>query len=244
MVQADEDPQTIARLCSLDQRGSAAVRLWENTDRRSSLTTQSPSLSPLPQYSCPLRQPFQRSAFTSLDSFVMTTCHNLNMRDIFRLVRKDLNFVTTDECKSFIIFCDAAIPPHLFSNISYTKDSRTLIGNTGCHVNNKEASSDLKKVTFPLPCEPSNDDSQDSQTEMVVADSFHMGKLKSLFKSCQNCNNPGVSSERDRNVKMSKSVSFDDDVIVYMFNQVLSTWVSALGWWVLSFVFHWGYELY
>lgn len=243
MMQADEEPQPITRFCSLDQRGSATVQLWKNTDRRSSLITQSPSLSLLPRHCCLLREPIQRSAFTSLDSFVINvsrkvtgTRHNLNTRDIFRLIRKDLNFVTTDECKSFIIFGDAAIPPHLFSNICYSKGSRILIGNTGCHINDNDVSSDLKNLTFHSPCEPSNDDSQDSQTEMVIGDYFHMGKLKSLLKSCQNCNNPGVSSERNRNVKTSKSVSFDDDVTVYMFDQVLMTWVSALAWWVLSFV--------
>lgn len=240
MTQADEGPQSIPRFCTLDQRGSATVHFRKNTDR--SLITQSPSLSLLPRHCCHLREPIQRSAFTSpLNYFVINysqtvtgTSSKSDLMGIFRLIRKDLNFWTTDEFKSFIIICDAAIPKQLFRNIGYSEDGRTFIGNAGCRFSDKHVSSDLRKVTLHSPCESSDNGSQDSQTEMVHGDYFPRGKLKSLLKSCQNPDHSGVSSESNGNVKTSKSVSFSDDVIVYMFNQVLITGVGTLAWWVWS----------
>lgn len=227
MMQADEEPQLIPRFCILNQRGRAS--LWKNTDRRSSLITQSPSLSLHPRHSCLLQEAIQHSAFTSLDSLVINfsqevtgTRLNSNVRDIFRLM-------TTDQCKSLIIFCDEDIPPHLSSNICYDKDSGVFMGNPGCNINdNNNVSSDLTNLTVHTLCEPNNNDSKDSQSEMVIRDCFHDGKCKCVLKSCQKCNNLGVSSGRDRNVKMSRSVSFDEEVIVYMFDQVLITWASTM----------------
>ncbi|XP_026207157.1 class A basic helix-loop-helix protein 15 isoform X1 [Anabas testudineus] len=218
MMQADEEPQLIPRFCILNQRGRAS--LWKNTDRRSSLITQPPSLSLHPRHSCLLQEAIQHSAFTSLDSLVINfsqevtgTRLNSNVRDIFRLM-------TTDQCKSLIIFCDEDIPPHLSSNICYDKDSGVFMGNPGCNINdNNNVSSDLTNLTVHTLCEPNNNDSKDSQSEMVIRDCFHDGKCKCVLKSCQKCNNLGVSSGRDRNVKMSRSVSFDEEVIVYMFDQ-------------------------
>lgn len=251
MIQADEEPQPITHFCILARRGSATFQLWRSTDCRSSLITQSPSLSLLPRQCCLLQEPIQHSRFTSPDSFVTNfsqkvtgTRQNFNMRDIFRLFAKDLSLVTINQHKSLIIFCDEDIPPHLFSDICYTKDSGIFIGNTGCHINDNNVSTDLKNLPVQLSCDPSNNDSEDNQSETVIRDYFHRGKFKSLLKSCQNCNNPGASSERDRNVKMRKSVSFDNDVIVYMFDQVLISCVSTVLCLVLRFVFHWGYELY
>ncbi|XP_051795119.1 class A basic helix-loop-helix protein 15 isoform X3 [Acanthochromis polyacanthus] len=43
--------------------------------------------------------------------------------------------------------------------------------------------------------------------------------LRSLLKSCQCYNNLGESSGRRRKMKLRKSVSFDDDVMVYLFDK-------------------------
>lgn len=42
------------------------------------------------------------------------------------------------------------------------------------------------------------------------------------LKSCDNNNNVRSSCRRDGNVKRKKSVSFEEDVVVYLFDQVLS----------------------
>ncbi|XP_067344290.1 uncharacterized protein [Channa argus] len=222
MFQVDEEPKPITRFCIRDQKQNSTFYLENNIDGRSSSTKQSPSLSVSSRDCRLLQEPIQQSTFTDLSNDTTELRLNLNIRDIFSLITKDLNMVTIDQCQSFVVFRHENIPPQLFSDISYTQDRRTFTGNTICHINdNHNVSSDLKNVTAYSPCDPNNNnnDSEGCQSEMVMQDYFHMGKLPSLLKSCQKLHNVGLSPRGDRNEKMRKSVSFDDDVRVYLFDQ-------------------------
>ncbi|XP_039991581.1 uncharacterized protein LOC120794516 [Xiphias gladius] len=231
-ILADEKLQPNTCFCILDQKGSAALSLWRNTDRPSSLVTRPSSFSLSPEHCRPLEEPVQHSAFTSLASpvaegpkEVLWTKFILNMRDIFTLITKNVNVatkqqtITMDRPNRFIFFCDEDIPSRFFSDICYTQDCRTFKGNTVCHISgNNNMSSDLKNSAAHSPSDPNNN-SEDDQNDMVITDNFNICTRKSLLKSCQNYNHTGESSGRDRNVKMRKRVSFDDDVVVYLFDQ-------------------------
>ncbi|XP_056221437.1 uncharacterized protein LOC130162029 isoform X1 [Seriola aureovittata] len=232
MILSDEKQQPITCFCIRDQRGRAALNLLRNADRRSSLTTRSSSFSLSPQHCCLPEEPVQQSALTSLASSVSERPKDapwtrliLNMQDIFPLITKNVNLktqqqtTTMDQPDRFFIFCGEDIPAPLFSDICDTRDCRTFIGNTGCHISdNNNVSPDLKDPTAQPPSDPNNN-YEDDQNEMVIRDNFNIRTRKGLLKSSQNYKCPGDSSGRDSNVKMRKSVSFDDDVTVYLFDQ-------------------------
>ncbi|KAG7226422.1 hypothetical protein INR49_013834 [Caranx melampygus] len=95
-------------------------------------------------------------------------------------------------------------------------DFRTDRESTGCQiVDNNNVSSDLKDSTDP------NNNYEDDQNETVTRDNFNLYNRKSLLKPCQDYSCPADSSRRDR--KLRKSVSFDDDVTVYLFDQETPT---------------------
>ncbi|XP_051273872.1 class A basic helix-loop-helix protein 15 isoform X2 [Dicentrarchus labrax] len=227
MIRAAEE-QPITCFCILEQRGSTAPQLWRNSDCRSSLVTWPPSLSISLQHCCLPKEPRHRSKFTPLASFVSNFPKEaqwmrliLNMRDIFSFMKKDLNIVTLQDTltldhNSFIIFCDEDI---LLQRFGDTEDCRTSIGDTGWSISENNMLSDLKISTAHWPRSPSTDNSKEIQHEPVCRDSFNTCNFKSLLKSCRICSAPQVLSGRDRNVKKKKSVSFDDDVTVYLFDQ-------------------------
>ncbi|XP_071318946.1 uncharacterized protein [Trachinotus anak] len=232
MILSDEKQQPITCFCILDQRGSAALNLWRNSDRGSSLVTRSSSLSLSPQHCCLVEEPVQRSVFTPSASSVSERSKEtpwtrliLNMRGIFPLIPKNVNLTTQqhmtamDRPDRFIIFCGEDIPSRLFSDVHYTQDCRTFTGNADCHISdNNNVSADLENSTAHSTSDPNNN-CQDDQDEMVIRGNFNLCTRKSVLKSCQNYNRPGGSTGRHRNVKMRKSVSFDDDVTVYLFDQ-------------------------
>ncbi|XP_029311822.1 serine/threonine-protein kinase LMTK2-like [Cottoperca gobio] len=128
------------------------------------------------------------------------------MQDIFSLIKKDSNMVTQQDSftlnqhNSFIIFCDEDVPLPRFGGI-HAEACGTSKGDTGWHNN-------------MLSDGPNTNDSNGNQHEAVNRD--HFNNLKSL-KSCRIYGAPGVLSQRDFNKR--RSVTFDDDVIVYLFDQ-------------------------
>ncbi|XP_069547451.1 class A basic helix-loop-helix protein 15 isoform X1 [Brachyistius frenatus] len=230
MRQADEERQPGPCLCVVDQRGSAALESWTNTDHTSSSVTKSSSFSLSPQHCCLLKEPIDHSIFNSLDPFVSDfpkeatrTRLILNMRDIIGWITRNLNVVsqqnaiTMDPHNKLIIFCDDCTPAHIFRDIYSSQDCRTFMGYTGCHISdNNNTSVDLKNSISQWPPGP-DISSEDNQSKS--RDNLNTGSHRSPLKSCENHNHPGESSGRDRNRKMRKSVSFDDDVMVYLFDQ-------------------------
>ncbi|CAK6978761.1 class A basic helix-loop-helix protein 15 isoform X1 [Scomber scombrus] len=227
MIQVDEELQPITCLCILAQRGCAAPQLWRNKDTRSTLVFRSsPSFLSLfaPRHCCPPRVPISPLIFTS--SFASKSPKEapwtrimLNMRDIFSVITKDLKVATQQDTMNqhkFIIFCNEDIPPQFFSDFCYAQSCWKSMGNTFSNSDNRIMSNDLQNFTSNWPDGPNTDGSQERQSEMVVRDNLNTCNLKSLLKSCQNYNHP---SGKKRNIKKRKTVSFFDDVMVYLFDQ-------------------------
>ncbi|XP_073346404.1 uncharacterized protein [Pagrus major] len=225
MIQAEEELQPITCFCILDQRGRGIPQLWRNCDRTSSSVTRLPSLSIPPRQRRHLEEPTRHSTLTSFASSVSECTKEapwtrliLNMQDMFSFFKKDLNIVTQQDAVTknqqnrLIIFCDEDIPQQLFSDTLSTEDCWTSIGDTGRHI------ADNVSHWSHAP-DNNNNNSEGIQHELVSKDNFNTCKLKSLLKSCQIYAAPGGLSERDKAVKRRKSVSFDDDVMVYLFDQ-------------------------
>ncbi|XP_062269740.1 uncharacterized protein LOC133975778 [Platichthys flesus] len=217
MALADEKRQLTK--CIPDQRGRAALTLWRNIERRSSPWSSSFPLSP--QRCCLLEAPLQHSALTSSVSDRPKEASwktlILNMWDIFTLITRNVNLTTQHHVctmnhpKRLIIFCDEDIPVQLYNDIGSTQDCRTIIGTTGCS-DKPNVSIHLKNAY--LPCDLNNN-SEEDHSEVFHGENLNI--RKGLLKSHQIYNRPGQSSERDR--KLRRSVSFDDDVTVLLFDQ-------------------------
>ncbi|XP_071062915.1 uncharacterized protein [Pseudochaenichthys georgianus] len=227
MVQADEKLQTITRI--LDQRGTASSELWRKTDCRSRLVTSPKPISTPAQH--------QTSTLTSFVSFVPDypkdtpwTRLSLSMQDIFSLIKRDSNMVTSQDCvtmnqlNSFIIFCDEDIPLQRFGDIT-AEDWRTSKGDTDWHFSDTNMLSDLKDFTAHAA---NTKNSNRNTQELVIRDSFN--NLKSLLRSYQICDSPGELSRTNMDVKRRKSVSFHDEVIVFLFDQAWSGKTTSQRW--------------
>ncbi|XP_063750122.1 uncharacterized protein LOC134871326 isoform X2 [Eleginops maclovinus] len=211
MVQADEELQSIT--CILDQRGTASSELWRNSDCRSSRVAPPKPISTPPRH--------RNSTLSSLVSFVPDypketpwTRLILNMQDIFSLIKKDSNMVTQqdsvtmNQLNRFIIFCDEDIPLQCLGDIT-SEDCRTSKGDTDWHFSDNNM-----LVTAHAP---NTNNSNRNKYELVIRD--HFNNLKSLLKSCQIYGAPGELSVVNADGGIRKSVSFDDEVIVYLFDQ-------------------------
>ncbi|KAI3365579.1 hypothetical protein L3Q82_010661 [Scortum barcoo] len=233
MIRANEELEPITCFCVLDRRGGAAPQLWRSSDCKSSPTSWLPFFSN-PARLCHLpEEPTHRSAFTSLAAFISECLKEapwtrliLNMQDILSWIKKDLNIVTQEDTSTinqhsrFIIFCDEDIPLQLFSDTSYTEDCRTTsIGDTGWHLSDNDILSDLKNSTATWPHIPNTNNSESLQHELAIIDKFNTCHFDSPVKSFQNDTSPGRLSRRDKHIKKKKSVSFYDDVTVYLFDQ-------------------------
>ncbi|XP_053269226.1 uncharacterized protein LOC128426403 [Pleuronectes platessa] len=219
MALVDEKRQLTTRIP--DQRGRAGLNLWRNIERRLSPWSSSFPLSP--QRCCLLEAPHQHSALTSS----VSECPKeaswktfiLNMWDIFTLITRNVNLttrhhvLTMNHPKRLIIFCDEDIPVQLYNDISSTQDYRTIIGTTGCSDNNN-VSIHLKNAYLPSDL---NNNSEEDHSEVFHEENLNIRTRKGLLKSYQNYNRPGESSKRDR--KLRRSVSFDDDVTVLLFDK-------------------------
>ncbi|XP_042364281.1 serine/threonine-protein kinase LMTK2-like isoform X1 [Plectropomus leopardus] len=194
--------------CLLDHTGGAAARqFWRSRGCRSGSVRQTPASS---------EENARLSSITSsLSSLVSEdapwTRLILNVQDIFSLIGINLNIVTQqDPYHSFIIFCDQDLPIKGLGDICCTEDCRTSLGDTGWYSCDSNALSDLTNFTAHSPTININNSNR-NQHDLVVRDS--------LNTSFQICDTLGRSSVRDRTVKKRKSVSFDDDVMVYLFDQ-------------------------
>lgn len=234
MIQVDGELQPITCLCILAQRGCATPQLWRNKDSRSILVSQSsPFFLSLfsPRQCRPPRVPM--CPLTFISSFASQnpkqgpwTRVMLNMRDIFRVIAKDLKAATEQDTitmnqQKFIIFCNEDVPPQFFSNFCYTQDCWKSMGNTFSNSDNSIVSNDLQNFTSNWLDSSITDSSKEHQSEMVVRDNLNTCSLKSLLKSCQNYSHSEESSGKKRNIKKKKTVSFVDDVMVFLFDQVM-----------------------
>ncbi|KAG7506727.1 hypothetical protein JOB18_014342 [Solea senegalensis] len=127
----------------------------------------------------------------------------LNTRDVFTLITRNRhletqqNTMTMDRPKKCIVFCSEDIPSRLFS------DCRTIVEKSDSHI------SDNNNSTVFSTSDPNNNSVVDHRGT-THGENFNLCTHKSL---------PAESSGKDRMVKMRKSVSFDNDVMVYLFDQ-------------------------
>lgn len=125
-----------------------------------------------------------------------------------------------DNHNKFISFSDDCMPPQLFSDIYSLQNCNTFLGNSDCLISDNNNTTAMKSSTAQCAFCP-NTNSENDQRENVDGDNLNTANQRRLPTSSQNYNHPGESCGRDRKVKIRKSVSFDDDVIVYLFDQVL-----------------------
>lgn len=208
MIEADEELQL-----------SAAPWLWKNHHYSSTLAARPPSIFlPLQHNLLPL-EPTHHATLTPLASFV-SECQNeaewtrliSATQEILNVIQMDLSTVSRQDAVNqhnrLIIFCDKILPLQLFGASCYTKDCIMSIGDTGWHSNDK------KKLFHSH----NNTNNSTDLHELVSRDSIC--NASSLLKPCRV---PGALFGKDQNVKRRKSVSFDDDVMVYLFDQVPSS---------------------
>lgn len=85
------------------------------------------------------------------------------------------------------------------------------------HVNDENLAN-IGESSPGLPHAHGSNNSEDVPEMPIGSGSLSTCKRKCLVKSCSD---PGASFGRSKMVKQRKSVSFDDDVMVYLFDQVL-----------------------
>nr|XP_046232903.1 uncharacterized protein LOC124052551 isoform X2 [Scatophagus argus]XP_046232904.1 uncharacterized protein LOC124052551 isoform X2 [Scatophagus argus] len=217
MIQADEELQPVACFCILDERGGAAPDIWRN---RPSLVTWPPSFSILPQLCHPHMEPTHHSTLVSLPSYVSEclkkdpwTRFILNMQGVLSFNRKDLNTViqqaavTKNPHNRFIIFC---YEDTLLQLSGDTEDHRMSIWDTCWHISNSSAH---------WLHGPNTNTTKGIQHELNGRDNFNTCSPKSTLKSCEIYTAQRVLYRKEDNVKRKKGVSFDDEVIIYLFDQ-------------------------
>ncbi|XP_029977331.1 uncharacterized protein LOC115410061 [Sphaeramia orbicularis] len=230
MIQPDEELQPITCLCICGLRGDAAPHSWMNK----AVTQSVSSLSA--RHCCLLEGSAHQSAFTPLTSLTpewpmdaLCTKFIVNIPDIFSWITKYLSMgtpqktVTMNQKSRFIVFCNEEIPSRLFCDIFHSQDCRTSLGITGRHSNNNRNGMDLLKTpTVQRPHVPNK-----HQTELMVSNNMYTMSLKSLsVESYQSYDQTRKQPVKKGNRRKWKSVSFADDVIVYLFDQESPT--SAL----------------
>lgn len=221
LIKGDEEQQTITLFCVLDQKGCVPPQLWRTSRSSPGLAPPRPSFPAPPQR----RRLALEHRFTlpSLSSFI-SECLNeavwtrliANMQETFTFTHKDLNILTQRDAVAknrhgrFMILCEENTPPQL-----PTEDCSLSPGETRLHIGDKNLTS-VGKYSPKWPDGSSNP--EDVSKTPVRQDNVSTSKHRCLVKSCSD---PGASFGREKNVKQRKSVSFDDDVMVYLFDQVL-----------------------
>ncbi|XP_056285837.1 uncharacterized protein LOC130203565 isoform X2 [Pseudoliparis swirei] len=209
MIHADEESHAVAR--TLDPRGGAPSRFWLNVgDCRSGIGTRPSPFSTSPPHRRCLPEGPHRSTPSSAASALSRRCQRpreatwsrlvFDVRDVFSLMGNNSK-VTVDRRDGVIIFCDEDLALRRFGDIYYTEDCRASTGDTGWHIddNNNNA----------LSANDSNGN------QLAIRD--HFNNFKSRLKSCDG--DDEVLRGSDAKGKKRKSVSFEDDVMVYLFDQ-------------------------
>ncbi|XP_068161424.1 uncharacterized protein [Antennarius striatus] len=200
MVQADgmlQHPFFV--FCILNQRQSATSPLRRNKDRRSRLTLLLPFSIPSGRFSLPVEASYHLSdTEETLWSQLVET-----VPEFLRCIKKDLNHLTQDaitknQLYKLSLFCDEDILLHIYSTKCHIEDCKNMLNH-------------LKNSTAHSPNGPSNNsnDWKRINSELISRDDLVEPRI---------CNT-SVSCERNKNTKKRMSVSFDDDVIVYLFDK-------------------------
>lgn len=208
MIKEDEEQRTFTLVCVLDQKGFEAPQLQTTNPCLLSPVPPPPSSSSVAPQS-PLEPPlyFNLASFASLISECLNEATwarpSASMQETFTFTRKNLSL-------------------KLISGVGDCGPSK---GQTDLHVNDEN----LPNIGEPSPgwpCAHGSNNSKDVPETLAGTGSLTMRRHKHLVKSCSD---PGALG-RDKMVKQRKSVSFEDEVMVYLFDQVplaclLSVWL-------------------
>ncbi|XP_029953725.1 class A basic helix-loop-helix protein 15 isoform X1 [Salarias fasciatus] len=211
MAEAGEDRRPAACVCALHHGGGQALQSLRPSNRRPRLAAGSPSR-------CLPEELFQPSTCSSSDPFItdvpkettwMKFTLNLSESSIPVMLNQD---VTAESlCRRFIVFCHDQTPVQLCSEV---QDCRALT------VRPDWPSRDSLSVDFRDPtAQWSPGPGPGSGEEPGEAGATQNGNTPSprgLLRSPQDGGPPGASGSA---AKLRKSVSFDDDVMVYLFDQ-------------------------
>ncbi|XP_060884769.1 serine/threonine-protein kinase LMTK2-like isoform X1 [Labrus mixtus] len=218
LMPSDQELQPITCFCVFNKRRCTGPRIQRKySDPQSSFLTWPPVSYP-PRHDYLPMEPTPRSTCTSLASFVSDcpmearwTRPIVDMMDIIRLITKGLNIIHQQDAATmfnrFIIFCNEDIPLELYNDICIGGDCRTSLKDTGWHLSDNNASSDFTKSTA-------------NQLHNLNANTNNsLGIYKDLQKSSSICDSLGDLLRKDKKSTKRKSVSFEDDVTVYLFDQ-------------------------
>ncbi|XP_076007702.1 uncharacterized protein LOC143001797 [Genypterus blacodes] len=116
-----------------------------------------------------------------------------------------------------VIVCDKhySMPPGLFGDLCHAGDG----GTTAAITSNVSAA--LKKS--PAACWPHGPDTDNKETEMDARDNEDVLNCNSGLKPYESCDAAGGSQGHSGGGKKRKSVSFLDDVTIYLFDQECPT---------------------
>lgn len=246
-TQGGEELRPHTCLCTLGHRGPTARRSWRNHPRLSLVPPASASPFIVPPQNChfvELLQSIHHPALLSTSSYANTfvseclkeTWKRLIWKhwDLFSWITKDLvvgtqwDVVPMDQpkvCISLYDEEDSKVPPEIFGDIY---NSRLTNGIINCPTDDKtdESTGDLNKSTPHWHHSLRRDGFEECQCEMITTDCNSTCNLKSLLKPSRSQSAPVISSIGDKDRIKRKSVSFVDDVTIYLFDQVLfSNWL-------------------
>lgn len=140
---------------------------------------------------------------------------------IFCLMTNILNVATQkdgivmDSINRRIVFFDDFRPEQLFSDIYSRQQCRSFTGHVGYCTSDKKSA--IKQRAEQGLASPTTN-TEDAETENL--NTFNLGSDPEF---CQNYNHKRELSGRDGKVKRKKSVSFDEDVMVYLFDKVFKS---------------------
>lgn len=216
-----EDNLQFTCLCICGRRENAAPHSWMNK----AITQSIPSL--YAQHCCFLEESGHQSKFTSLVSLTPeclmdapSTKLIVDIPGIFSWITKALSIgtnkktMTINQKSRFIVFCNEEIPSGLFCDIFQSQDCQTSLRITGRHSNNNINGMELSKTSTVQRPHVLNK----HQSGLLANDNTCLKSLS--VESDQTSDRTRKQTVKTRN-RRRKSVSFADDVIVYLFDQVI-----------------------
>ncbi|KAM9715862.1 class A basic helix-loop-helix protein 15 isoform 1-T2 [Menidia menidia] len=221
MIQAEDQRQQVTCFCILDEIANATLTSTRNALDRSRRHKKSSSSSFSRQRYRSPNDNRQQSTFTFLDANVKhflkkETWTGLlsDLRDFFCLITNNLNMgtqqesTTMDSIYRFIVCVEDCTPAQLLGHAYRSGNWRTLTGHTGCCAGDNKNMPTLKPSASKRPFEsiPSSEDVESDRSTSCNLENHHEDNLKEALG-------------KEKNVKMRKSVSFDEDVMVYLFDQ-------------------------
>lgn len=210
--ETEEEQQSLTCVCILHPNERNVNRKpWRHTDQRSSFLTQS-AYFPLSDHDS--QKKLQESVFAFPDpvfpeSLKTQKGNILSTKDISSVIPNNLNVSNRhnkNTVSGCIILCDGWELFHPIRNWGkfpghcWTMDNMFML-----------KPSIIQKSLSPI--------TEDDANGNVI-------NLQSHLQMCRNSNDPGESAGQDGNGKRKKSVSFDEDVTVYLFDQVSLSFCS------------------